>query len=176
MIIIILIMFFTIIGLFLTITNMTQQKTNFTEEPKQDFLNINNKEKENFILSKTENHLRTYLSCLKINNYNQMKFICDSKFFQILKNLEKHNELLNKNIANYENIQIINQGIIEYKEYQNVEYVTVAIIIKGQDRPKNDYEYSYSVKHSEFYQKYTITYKIPINTNDILITNINKNY
>jgi len=57
-----------------------------------------------------------------------------------------------------EKIQIISKGITEYKEYEDYEYITVTVLIKGYNYKQDKFGNNYGLDSFEKYSKYTITY------------------
>jgi len=128
------------------------------KKEKEEFLHLPDNDKEHMILNKVEEHLRIYMKCLSVGNVNKMKYLCKKEYFDTLKLEEKNNKSIDGSAEINEKIQIISKGITEYKEYEDYEYITVTVLIKGYNYKQDKFGNNYGLDSFEKYSKYTITY------------------
>ena len=159
--------FLIFFGLGYFVYKVLNEDKDRTKKQNKEFINLPDVEKENKIISVAQNHLRTYLNCLSVGNCNKMKYICTQDYFNTLKSEEKHRKSIDGSVQVNRDYNILNCGIIDYKEYDQYEYITVAILIKGYDYQQDKHGQTYGFANFEKYSKYSITFINLVNKSDV---------
>lgn len=156
----------TLILCFLLYKVLTEDKSR-TKKQNKEFINLPDPEKEQKIISQAQSNLRTYLSCLAAGNCNKMKYICTKDYFNTLKSEEKLRKSIDGSVQINKDFNFLNCGVIDYKEYDKYEYITVAILMKGYDYQQDKHGQTYGFANFEKYSRYSITYTNLIDKSEV---------